>query len=513
MEQLSFLLPEGNVISNIDNTESNMHYCLWNGEYGKHDLSHIDGLEWFLNKQATAYEKYIGVVIGDFTCIEVEYDWGKRDQRWKVKCNLCGEESYRYHTGDWRRGKGGKTYCHCRKDAEEREREERKKKREDEIEEEIGKIYGKFKIIEYKGYDACKVQCVECGVVRRTGVTISGLKDGIYPKCDCGKANYGDPNWIGMRVGHLVVESYADGAFFCRCDCGRERVCRCTHFARRRYYDCGWEECDFISEARSAAINARIRGTTYEGIAMAVIKSNGYKVKSVGKVGDFGVDLIAVDNNGMKIAVQCKSNMKQLTGVRAVQEVYAGGRYYGLEHFAVISHSGYSKNAIKMAKKLGVYLSDGMEFIYPEHMEKYVNQLVPTYNAYKNVKAQKLYELDGKKKTLANWAFEYGVSATHVRDGLKKGLSLENALRYKPNTHRKTYTIQGFTGTLSELAEKFKPIVSLVTVSTRIKAGMSAEDAFFTPKRQSGRPHKISSIEEMDTDTPPLSDEKDSEGK
>lgn len=93
-------------------------YCLFNGEYGEHDLSFIPGLEkpgGILQEQEKQYQRYKGMVVGDFVCLDVEYDWGKRDQRWKIKCNLCGKESYQYHTNDWRRGKGRSLFCECRK--------------------------------------------------------------------------------------------------------------------------------------------------------------------------------------------------------------------------------------------------------------------------------------------------------------------------------------------------------------------------------------------------------------
>lgn len=93
-------------------------HCLWNGEYGDYDLSFAPALETTLKIQEEQYKQYVGCEVGDFTCLKVEYDWGRRDQRWTIKCKLCGEVSFQYHTKDWRRGKGRKTTCHCRKDRE-----------------------------------------------------------------------------------------------------------------------------------------------------------------------------------------------------------------------------------------------------------------------------------------------------------------------------------------------------------------------------------------------------------
>ena len=363
--------------------------------------------------------------------------------------------------------------------------------RESLAQKEIGRLYGKFEVISYKGYDACKVRCTECGAERRKGVAISKLRNGIYPECNCGKPRYGDPKWIGLRSGHLTVERHEGRYFICKCDCGRERAFLDSYFANNRYRDCGNPECEFIEEQKKRSLGAKIRGEAYEAIAKAIIESGGYKTKLVAKTGDFGVDIIATDNNGIEIAVQCKSNMKDTTGVDAVQQVYAGGRYYGLERFAVISHSGYSKNAILMAKRLGVYLSDGRSFVYPDDIGKYAKDLVPTYNAAKHPKAQKLYEMNGEKKTLANWAFEYGTHEAYVRKGLKKGLSLENALKYKPRTKVHTYEVNGFIGTLSELCDRFG-VVKYPCALYRITNGWSPEDAVLTPKmKNGGRPRKL----------------------
>lgn len=495
MEQLDFFMQIDTTNSNKTTTKAdNTEYCLWNGEYGYHDLSHINGLAWIKKNQQNIYPQYIGIEIGDFTCLEVEYDWGKRDQRWKVKCNLCGEETYKYHVHDWKRGKGGKTICHCRKDAEKEAIEERKIQRHQKINEEVGKEYGKYEVIEYKGFNACKVRCKECGSIRRTGVTIEKLKNGIYPKCDCDKPRYGDKTWIGKRVGHLVTVGHEGHYFICKCDCGRERVVLDSYFAQSRYRDCGDKECEYIAERRSMAIKAKERGETYEWIAQALLETSGYNVKHVGKTGDYGIDLIATNKDGMKIGVQCKSNLSQTIGVNAVMEAYAGGRYYDLEHFAVIGHGGYSIQATNMAKKLGVYLSDGQSFDYPDEMETYVNKLVPTYNATKNLKAQKLYEINGIKKTLANWAFEFGVSEQNVRNGLKRGLSIENALHYMPH-EKPQYTVMGITGTIDELCDHFK-VVGVQCVKYRMKEGMSIEKAMLTPKQTPGRPKKEQKISE-----------------
>lgn len=502
MEQLSFLLQSDNTNSGKDNTGS--VYCLFNGEHGVHTFNEMriskTQYETTAVIQERSYTKFLGKVFGDFEVLSIEYDWGKHKQVWAVRCKTCGEISYKPDGYQWSRGKMYSRQCKkCRDDKrDEKKKAEAERKecnriiKENRISDELGKIYGKFEVIDYKGNDACKVRCTKCGAERRQGVTISKLQSGIYPSCDCGRPKYSDAKWIGSKVGHLTVISYEGGKFICRCDCGRERVVVASYFAQKRYWDCAESDCIYMSEARGRAIAARDRGNAYEGIAEALIKSCGYKTKRIGKTGDYGVDIIAIDQDGMKIAVQCKSNMAMATGVSAVQQVYAGGRYYGLGHFAVISHSGYSGSAIKMARRLGVYLSDGKTFIYPKDIEKYANELIPTTNAQQNIKARKLYELNGQRKTLENWAFEFGTSCYYVRAGLNKGLSLENALKYRPNGKRKTYTYKGFEGTIPEICEKFSVNVTIQTIRNRINKGLSIEEAIDL-QTHTGRPAKVSS--------------------
>lgn len=481
-------------------------YCLFNVEYGMHSTQEMSitkkQVQTALLTQHNAYKNYIGKTYGSFVCEAIEYDWGLHEQIWTVRCLFCGEVTQKHNGYQWSRGKLNSRKCHCEKKRREQEKQIKQQKRTEEritkeqerqlrIDEQVGKTYGKFKIIEYAGYDSCKVVCTECGAERRTGVTITKLQNGEYPSCMCGKADYGNKRWIGTRVGHLTVMSHEGHNFICKCDCGRERVCTDSYFAQKRYRDCGSRECDYIEESRANAIAARNRGYAYEQIVCALLKSNGYKAKHVGGKGrDFGVDIIATDPEGIKIAVQCKSNMASTTTLDAVQQVYAGGRYYGLEHFAVVSHSGYSVTAVKMAKKLGVYLSDGQTFIYPDDIKEYASSLLPVVDVHKNLKAQKLYEMNGVKKTLVNWAFEYNANYAYVLKGIRMGLSLENALKYKPYNNYKRYTVRGFYGTLSEIYSHFKPNISEETIRQRLKKGMDIETAVFMPAQVQGRPRK-----------------------
>ena len=102
--------------------------CLFNGKYEEHSEKELltPSMKTNLKVMEENYARWRGIVLGDFTCLKVEYDWGRRDQRWTVRCNLCGEVSYKYHTKDFRRGRGASQYCHCRKESERQDKEAEK---------------------------------------------------------------------------------------------------------------------------------------------------------------------------------------------------------------------------------------------------------------------------------------------------------------------------------------------------------------------------------------------------
>lgn len=512
-EQLSFFVEPNNTESNNTNAKCT-YYCMFNGVYGEHSPEemglHCGQVEQTLSLQKEAYKKYIGKVVGDFTCKCIDYDWGTHRQIWTVKCNTCGKEKKIENGYQWGRGKTGSNHCECwheqkkankqaaKKLAEESRKEniKRREERQRELESEVGKTYGAFKVVEcYSfGNGGCVVQCVNCGKKIKSR-SINQLRRGDYPTCNgCGenarKTYTNEQKWIGVRNGHLVSEKVEDGMVLCRCDCGNMRRVNPTSFFKYHIFsNCADPKCVYANDTAKKAYNARLSGKEFEFMTEVLLHTEGYKTEYIGKSGDFGVDIIATGADGTRIAVQCKCNAHSRTGIGAIQEVYAGGRYYGLEHFAVVSYGEISKNAVRMAKKLGVYISDGKEFVFPENMKEYTKMLIPTVKTQKQEKLRKLYELNGEWDTLPNWAFKYETSEDYIRRGLKRGLSFENALKYKPYSKKKQYTVNGITGTITELCNHFR-IVSAATAMSRYQSGHSIEEAVLMKKMQPGRPHK-----------------------
>lgn len=498
-EQIMF---EG-VLSNTEKIYNDSIYCLYNGQYGEHSLEDMkitkNQIGQMLKTQEESYKKYIGKQSGYFLCEKIEYDWGRHKQVWTVKCVLCGITTVKENGYQWSRGKTGSMLCNCRKERKKEQlrteqiaREEEKKKKEIEIANEIGKVYGHYKVIECTGlgHGKCIVKCENCGAERK-GCGILKLREGVFPHCDCDRVNYNDPKWIGIRNGHCVSVGMDGLRVKLKCDCGRERLANASlYFKSKMYCDCGSPDCEFANDVIRKSREKRDNGEKFESKVETLLIKNGYKTKHVGKTGDYGVDIVAKRNDGLTIAVQCKCNKQSSVGVSAVQEVYAGGRYYGISDFALVAFGNVSVQAVKMAKKLGVYISDGSSFDYPDDIKKYAEGLIPTVSVQTNEKARKLYELNGEKKTLADWAYLYNTKEYKIREGLEKGLTFETALYYQPTPKKvKQYEVQGYTGNLKELCRHFG-IVSAPTAYYRIEHGMSVEDAVLTPKQQGGRPRK-----------------------
>ena len=79
------------------------------------------------------------------------------------------------------------------------------------------------------------------------------------------------------------------------------------------------------------------------------------------KSGDQGVDIIAYKRFS-KYAVQCKYYSYPV-GNKAVQEVYAGGKYYDCDRCIVMTNGTFTKAAISAANKLDVKLWDNCSML------------------------------------------------------------------------------------------------------------------------------------------------------
>lgn len=459
---------------------------LWNGEYEERKIN--DFSEKHLKYMDEQHQKWVGHVVGDFTVLKVEYDWGRRDQRWTIKCNLCGRELYQYHATDWRRGKGRSLECKCRKEAKQAEKEAKKESRQtlasqkiSENQKRVGEIYGGWKIVESIGGTRCVIECTACGKRKIDKIRTQDVIDFKISPCNHKKPiDYSGDEWIGKRNGHLTVVGRNGKYFIAKCDCGNEITVKPTFmFTYGNRKDCGMPNCPYSTPLERASRERRKRGFLFEREVEQRLIEKGYNAIKTQDQADYGVDVIIQEYDGSKIAVQCKKQ-NDPAGVSAVQEVYAGGRFYDCTKFAIICEQGFSNPAIAMARKLGVYLCDG-EFEMPKDIDDYTSTLLPVFHS--NDGLQKLYDIGGIKHTLPDWCAIYGKTQYQVEKLLKRDCTLETALKEAPSSQLNQFTVRGVTGTLTQICKHFDVLAP--TVTYRMKhMGMTLEDAIFTPTKR-----------------------------
>lgn len=462
-------------------------YCLYNGEYGEHDLSHICGIEKICENQKEHYKDYIGTVVGDFTVLKVEYDWGKRTQRWEVECNFCHRREYLYNSCDWRRGKGKSTSCKCREIRDNLDKilePEKPKKIFNDDPGWVGQVMNGYRITGYDNSGYFLVECLECGKKRK--MPCGKFRIGKITPCNHRIINnYSGEEWIGKRNGHLTTLSRTGGLFECKCDCGNIVKVRGTDlFHSKNATTCRHKECPYYNATKlTYRESIRRNGLDYEHKAVALFRDKGYIVEHTPDQGDFGVDFIVILPDNHKMAIQCKKK-KSPTGVSAVQEVYAGGRYYDCDRFSVISPSGFSFNAILLAQKLGVYLAVHT-FSFEETIQENTTSLLETMpsidNKSKVNKRCTLWTLHGVTKTAKEWCREYNISRDTINRRLAKGMTLEEALN-SPKHGQEIFEVDGVKGTIRELANRFGMLPE--TVRWRMKyCEMSLSEALTTEGR------------------------------
>ena len=111
-----------------------------------------------------------------------------------------------------------------------------------------------------------------------------------------------------------------------------------------------------------------MNGHKFEYKCARMLRRKGFHhVEVTKKSGDQGVDIIAYKHFS-KYAVQCKYYSYPV-GNKAVQEVYAGGKYYDCDRCIVMTNGTFTKAAISAANKLDVKLWDNCSMLNNESNE------------------------------------------------------------------------------------------------------------------------------------------------
>lgn len=95
-------------------------------------------------------------------------------------------------------------------------------------------------------------------------------------------------------------------------------------------------------------------GVEYEHFCVDVLLASDWQVRTTKNTGDQGVDLIATQGNQI-VAIQCKKSQTNI-GNKAIQEIVAGAKHYGIDNKAVVSNAEYTISARALANTNGVLL-------------------------------------------------------------------------------------------------------------------------------------------------------------
>lgn len=409
----------------------------------------MSDLEKWLNGVAESQDelakKHIGVKFGIYETVDAWFDKISCRQLCKVRCTKCGAEStvdsrlWR----DWVRGKG-RSQEKC-KNCEKIKKEQAAEAKRLEAEKRVAERERKKAEAEAKKRERLKYQ-------------------------------YGD--YIGKKYGHLTVEGYDRGEWICRCDCGKQCVKSPTLVVYGEITTCGSVSCQYRNVFANTGNIVRQMGKEFEKKQYEFLIQHGYKAMQTPYSGDYGVDLIAIGKNQARCAFQLKQNFKSKSpvGSKAVMEVYAGGAYYDCDKRFVVSTTGYTANAIRMAEKLNVILLNGDFQLYENGKESFVKQ----------------FTINGITKYKTEWCDDYHTTWETVQKKMKLlNLSFEEALRNTEQIKGEIYEINGEKHTMQGWCEKYNQLQP--TIAYRMKQGMSLQQALEMPsmkqnKRLHGKP-------------------------
>lgn len=214
---------------------------------------------------------------------------------------------------------------------------------------------------------------------------------------------------------------------------------------------------------RYATLAQRLRNgmTLEEAVSLPVQSSNLYSV------GDyFGTLPEIAEHFGVNYGTLLKRLRNGIPLEEAIQEQRIVNRY---------SVCGYTGTLPEIAEHFGIN--------YDTLMHR-LRQGASLEEAISSLQINKIYNIKGYSGTLPEIAEHYDIKLGTLRTRLQRGMSLEEALGVSVSTRKgeganKQYNVNGFTGTLHEIAEHFE--VKYTTLINRLRKGWSLEDAILPP--------------------------------
>ncbi len=100
----------------------------------------------------------------------------------------------------------------------------------------------------------------------------------------------------------------------------------------------------------------KMSGTDFEIYMEGLFNKLGYKVERVGKMADYGADLV-IEKNGIRTAVQAK-RWDGPVSVKAIQEINTAMAHYNASKAVAVTNSRFTYNATRLARENHVELID-----------------------------------------------------------------------------------------------------------------------------------------------------------
>lgn len=100
----------------------------------------------------------------------------------------------------------------------------------------------------------------------------------------------------------------------------------------------------------------------FERFVAQFFRDNDFSIKQIKHSSDYGIDIIATKGQ-QRFGIQVKRYAEdRKVGVKDVNQAVGGSRFYDCEHVIVISTSGFTQPARKLAEETGIELWDWNEF-------------------------------------------------------------------------------------------------------------------------------------------------------
>ena len=111
----------------------------------------------------------------------------------------------------------------------------------------------------------------------------------------------------------------------------------------------------------------KLSGYKFEKELAQIFIKNGFDTEITKKSGDGGVDII-LNPKGKKIYIQCKAYQSH-AGVAVVRELLGCMELNDVEYGIIACTGGFTKGAVEMAMKVGIYLLDSRDIVALMNMD------------------------------------------------------------------------------------------------------------------------------------------------